>query len=307
MTPNHYESLRVAPGAEDAVIRAAYRALMRLYHPDTNDDPDAQARVRELTAAYAVLRDPEKRAAYDAPRPFGDETGAGDQAGFVADRRARPPMRNFGMASVALAVALSLGFVLRPDSTPMPRPQQLRATATNAKTRPVAATVDLPAIPKNVETAANDAPPVSRAADPGALPPPEIKRDANQSNSHRPLAPRREIAQAEIPRAPVPMPVAAARTPGAASASAVEASCQQGTSGAACTDDRQAQVERMARGFFKQSMEHADWSKQQLLLSARNRSDTSRTLCRSDDCVTGAYLRQIRDTTSIMEGRIPGQ
>ncbi len=52
-------------------------------------------------------------------------------------------------------------------------------------------------------------------------------------------------------------------------------------------------------------MEHADWRKQQLLLSARNRSATSRTLCRSDDCVTEAYMRQIRDITAIMAGRIP--
>lgn len=61
----------------------------------------------------------------------------------------------------------------------------------------------------------------------------------------------------------------------------------------------------MARGFLQQSIEHADWKKQQLLLSARMRSQTSRTLCRTDDCVTEAYLRQIRETTAIMAGRIP--
>jgi len=66
-----------------------------------------------------------------------------------------------------------------------------------------------------------------------------------------------------------------------------------------------AEVERLATGFLKQSLDHADWNKQQLLLSARNRAATSRHLCRSDDCVTDAYLRQIRDTTTIMEGRIP--
>ena len=61
----------------------------------------------------------------------------------------------------------------------------------------------------------------------------------------------------------------------------------------------------MAKGFLKQSLDHADWKKQQLLLSARNRAATSRALCRTDDCVTDAYLHQIRDTTTIMQGRIP--
>jgi hypothetical protein len=70
-------------------------------------------------------------------------------------------------------------------------------------------------------------------------------------------------------------------------------------------DGHRAEVERLATGFLKQSLDHADWNKQQLLLSARNRAATSRHLCRSDDCVTDAYLRQIRDTTTIMEGRIP--
>ena len=63
----------------------------------------------------------------------------------------------------------------------------------------------------------------------------------------------------------------------------------------------------MATAFLKQSMDHADWYKQQLLLSARNRSATSRNLCRSDDCVTEAYLRQIRETTDIMAGHTPTQ
>ena len=72
-----------------------------------------------------------------------------------------------------------------------------------------------------------------------------------------------------------------------------------------CMADRKAQVERIARGFLRQSLEHADQHKQELLLSARNRAATLRAACRSDDCVTDAYLRQIRETTAIVEGRTP--
>ena len=104
------------------------------------------------------------------------------------------------------------------------------------------------------------------------------------------------MAQVERPRPALP-PVAPQRANPAPKPVAAP-SCPQ------CSD-RRAQVERLAAGFLKQSLEHADWQKQQLLLSARNRSATSRNLCRSDDCVTEAYMRQIRDTTTIMEGRIP--
>ena len=48
---DYYSILGVSPAAEDVVIRAAYRALMRHYHPDTNPDPEAQERAREITAA----------------------------------------------------------------------------------------------------------------------------------------------------------------------------------------------------------------------------------------------------------------
>jgi len=45
-------------------VKRAYRKLVRRYHPDVSKDPDAEARFKELGEAYAVLKDPEKRAAY---------------------------------------------------------------------------------------------------------------------------------------------------------------------------------------------------------------------------------------------------
>lgn len=57
-----YRTLQVDPAADDAVIRAAYRALMKQYHPDRGGDP---AHAQRLNAAYATLADPLSRQAYD--------------------------------------------------------------------------------------------------------------------------------------------------------------------------------------------------------------------------------------------------
>ena len=100
MSSDYYTILGVTPAAEDVVIGGAYRALMRHYHPDTNPDPAAQARVREITAAYAVLRDPQSRAAYDAGRAAGL-----DHLEEEEPRRA-PPMRAASIASALLAFAV---------------------------------------------------------------------------------------------------------------------------------------------------------------------------------------------------------
>lgn len=65
---DYYAVLGVASDSEDVVIRAAYRALMLKYHPDTHTGTDATKRATEINEAYSVLSDPAKRAAYDSSR-----------------------------------------------------------------------------------------------------------------------------------------------------------------------------------------------------------------------------------------------
>jgi curved DNA-binding protein len=61
-----YGALGVARGASEDEIRTAYRRLARQHHPDVNpDDPKAEDRFKEISYAYDVLSDPEKRARYD--------------------------------------------------------------------------------------------------------------------------------------------------------------------------------------------------------------------------------------------------
>jgi len=62
---DYYKTLGVPREATIDEIKKAYRRLARKYHPDVSKEPDAEARMREVNEAYAVLSDAEKRAAYD--------------------------------------------------------------------------------------------------------------------------------------------------------------------------------------------------------------------------------------------------
>jgi curved DNA-binding protein len=62
---DYYATLGVPREAAADEIRKAFRKLARKYHPDVSKEADAEARMKEVNEAYAVLSDPEKRAAYD--------------------------------------------------------------------------------------------------------------------------------------------------------------------------------------------------------------------------------------------------
>lgn len=62
---DYYASLGVQRDAAADEIKKAFRKLARKYHPDVSKESDAELRMKEINEAYAVLSDPEKRAAYD--------------------------------------------------------------------------------------------------------------------------------------------------------------------------------------------------------------------------------------------------
>ena len=62
---DYYEVLGVAKEANEKEIKTAYRKLAMLHHPDRSDAPEAEEKFKELSEAYAVLSDPDKRQKYD--------------------------------------------------------------------------------------------------------------------------------------------------------------------------------------------------------------------------------------------------
>ena len=62
---DYYDTLGVARDATQEDIKKAFRKRARKYHPDVSKEADAEARMKDVNEAYAVLSDPEKRAAYD--------------------------------------------------------------------------------------------------------------------------------------------------------------------------------------------------------------------------------------------------
>ena len=62
---DYYKILGVDRNADSRTIKKAYKRLALKYHPDVNKNPDATEKFKEITEAYAVLSDPDKRRKYD--------------------------------------------------------------------------------------------------------------------------------------------------------------------------------------------------------------------------------------------------
>jgi molecular chaperone DnaJ len=82
----YYETLEVERSADDSNLKSAFRKLAMKWHPDRNPgDQTSEVRFKEINEAYEVLKDPQKRAAYDRFGHAAFEQGNGAAHGFGAD------------------------------------------------------------------------------------------------------------------------------------------------------------------------------------------------------------------------------
>ncbi|MDI6890592.1 MAG: DnaJ domain-containing protein [Thermodesulfovibrionales bacterium] len=102
ITPDYYAILQVSPAAEKEVIEAAYRKLAQKYHPDINKSAGAEEKMKRINAAYEVLSDSTKRAAYDATRRTAETSKPRQSKGVL------PRLMAFALIMVIIVVALRL-------------------------------------------------------------------------------------------------------------------------------------------------------------------------------------------------------
>jgi curved DNA-binding protein CbpA len=114
-SPDPYKMLQVDPEAEDEVIAAAYRRLARKYHPDVAGGAEAVARMAAINAAWEVVGDPVRRAAFDRERAV---------AGALARRAAEAETARGGSAQGGSARGASARGESGAGSTAAPRPPE---------------------------------------------------------------------------------------------------------------------------------------------------------------------------------------
>lgn len=122
--PTHYDTLEVSAQASPEVVRAAYRSLIQRFHPDRRPgDAQAAERAAAITAAYEVLSDPQRRAAYDQALAAGVAQGAS-----AGPRNPSPASSAFSASSAESASSADSAHAprLRPRATPLrPTPSGL--------------------------------------------------------------------------------------------------------------------------------------------------------------------------------------
>ena len=301
MRQDHYAILGVPPTADSAVIRAAYLALMREFHPDRNPSPAAVIRAQSIGAAYKVLGDFDRRNHYDW-----DRRREREQAAAVLAARPRRMLSAGVVIAAAFGLALGAGMMLQPGSGPIPPPARM-PEMTNplpdvAVARPVAVAPAPPPAPAPVPVtepipAMKPLPDLYPAPTPDPaladldVPKPIIKVAAKASPATakgKPVA----VAVAVVKPAPKLVIVAVKAKPAATPRPAPEA--------APASD--LAALDQFVMSFYGQSWRFGDARRRAALEQSRDGFEARRGACLAAICKRAAYLKLQRDVSAIVAG-----
>jgi len=295
-TEDHYATLGIPPRSEASAIRAAYLDLMRRFHPDRNDSPEAVERAHAIIAAFAVLGNVEQRLHYDWGRRRAADAAAEAQ-------RRRPAMIRKAAISAALValVLVPLSFLALPITEPIapaPRPDSSviankPAPALSAQAIAAPALAGMQRAAPLEEKVPKPLPPAPSLA---AEPKPELEKVPSLS------APTPQIVQ---PRERRPTRDKVEARPQLARANSRCRSAAPGAEAAVCNNDNLAALDRSVVAFYNQSLQFGAVTKRGPLLDARIGFLLKREECRSDACLQSLHLAHLRELAAIVEKREP--
>ena len=311
MSQDHYAILGVTPTAQPAVIRAAYLALMREYHPDRNASPMAAERAQAIVAAYKVLGDFDQRQEYDW-----DRRRVREAALAVAAR----PKRTF---SAAVVVAAGFGLtavgavMMRPGPNLTLAPDLLPDVATE-----VAKTPELPAppAPPPVMEQAARAPvmmpvpnvePVELVPElyPAPLPEPVAVKRAPAKVVEARVAVAKQVARAPVEKAAAvqPRPKAVATVTAIVPKPVARLVAKPVAVAVAkpVTADELASLDQFVMSFYGQSWRYGDARKRAALEQSRSLFVVRRAACTADSCKRSEVLRLQREVSAIVASGEP--
>ncbi|WP_309601535.1 DnaJ domain-containing protein [Sphingomonas sp.] len=299
MSQDHYAILGVTPTAQPTVIRAAYLALMREYHPDRNASPMAAERAQAIVAAYKVLGDFDRRQEYDW-----DRRRVREAAVAIAAR----PKRTLP-AAVVVAAGLGLAVVgavmMRPGATAVMPPDRLADVGTE-----VAKTLkrSVPQAPPPVIELAERAPvvmpvpkvePVELVSElyPAPLPEPVTAKRAVTKVVEAKVgarAPVEKVAAVQPPPKAVATVAAVVPKPMARLAAKPVAVAKPVTAGDL------ASLDQFVMSFYGQSWRYGDARKRAALEQSRSLFVVRRAACAADSCKRSEMLRLQREVSAIV-------
>ena len=282
MLADHYATLGLAPQAAHSAIRAAYLALMQRYHPDKNHSADAGVRAREITVAYEVLGNRERRSDYDLERAEANSALVGQISISPGSKGAKFALFAF------VALTFSMLLLLVPSA---PEVDERRGQKSAVRSPQAAPHRQLN--------------PAARQEPAAVVPVPSPADTSNQTDEVQDPAPAEVARVAEPSTLAASPPALSGRARAASRPTRASSTCANRSSGAAivCKTPALVHLDRSLGVLFRQSVQQADAPKQRSLYSDHYRFIARLNRCTSKRCVRDEYLARMREISITMSAR----